>query len=75
MRDYLYKDVLNTPVKDMVSIIGQEDSIPSWLVHKEPFWLCGMDEEEEGLELLGSVEYILEPFPKHELEPYSWHDI
>ena len=59
----------------MVSTIGQEDSVPSWLVQKEPFWLCGMDEEEEGLKVLGSIEYILEPFPKHELEPYGWHDI
>ena len=75
MQDHSYKDVLNTPIKDMVSTIGQEDSVPSWLVHKEPFWLCGMDEEEEGLEVLGLVEYIPEPFPKHELEPYGWHDI
>ena len=30
-----------------------------------------MDEEEEGLEVFGEVEYI----PKHELEPYGWHDI
>ena len=48
LRDHSYKDVFNTPVKDMVSTIGQEDSVPSWLVHKEPFWLCGMDKEEEG---------------------------
>ena len=49
--------------------------IPSWLVYREPFWLCGMDEEEEGLEVLGSIEYIPKPFPEHELEPYGWHDI
>ena len=30
-----------------------------------------MDEKEEGLEVLGSIDYILEPFPK----PYGWHDI
>ena len=34
-----------------------------------------MDEEEEGLEVSGLVEYIPEPFPKYELEPYGWHDI
>ena len=59
----------------MVSTIGQEESIPSWLVYKEPFWSGGMEKEEEGLEVWGSIEYILEPFPKHELEPYGWHDI
>ena len=75
MRDHSYKDVLNTPVRDMVSTIGQEDTIPSWLVHKDPLGLCGMDEEEEGSEVSGSIKYILGPFPEHELEPYGWHDI
>ena len=27
------------------------------------------------MEVLDSVEYILEPFLEHELEPYGWHDI
>ena len=75
LRDHSYKDVLITPVKDMVSTIGQEESIPSWLVHKEPFWLHGMNEEEEDLEVFGSVKYIPEPFLEHKLEPYGWHDI
>ena len=34
-----------------------------------------MDEEEKGSEVLSSIEYIPEPFPKHELEPYGWYDI
>ena len=59
--------MLNTRVKDLVSTIGQEDLVPSWLVYKEPFWLCGMDEEEKGLKVSDSIEYILKPFPKHEL--------
>ena len=59
----------------MVSTIGQEDSVPSWLVHKEPFWLCEMDEEEEGSKVSSDVEYSPEPFPEHELELYGWHDI
>ena len=67
--------MLNTPVKDMVSTIGKEESVPSWQMHKEPFWLCGMDEREEDSKVLGLVEYISEPFPEHELEPYGWHDI
>ena len=75
LRDHSYKDVLNTLVKDMVSTIRQEESVPSWVVLKEPFWLCGMDEEEEGLEVSGKVEYISKPFPEHELEPYGWHGI
>ena len=75
LRDHLYKDVLNTLFKGTISTIGQEELVPSLLVHKEPLWLCGMDEEEEGLEVLGSIEYILEPFLECELEPYGWHDI
>ena len=67
--------MLNTPVKDMVFTIGQEESIPSWLVHKDPLGLYGINAEEEGSEVSGDVEYIPEPFPEHELEPYGWHDI
>ena len=34
-----------------------------------------MDEAKEGLEVFGSIEYIPESFPEHELEPYSWRNI
>ena len=63
---------MNTLVKDMVSTIEQDELVPSLSV---PFLLCGMDEEEEGLEVLGSIEYIPEPFSKLELQPYGCHDI
>ena len=59
----------------MVHEVPLEESIPSWLVHEEPLWLCRMDEEEGGLEILGSIEYVPEPFPEHEIEPFGWHDI
>ena len=65
---------LNTPVKDMISTIANEDSIPSWLVNNKPLWLCEMNEEGEG-DGSSSEDYVLEPFPEHELEPYGWHDI
>ena len=32
LRDHSYKVVLNAPVKDMVSTIGEEESVPSCLV-------------------------------------------
>ena len=74
LKDHSYKDVLNTPVKDMISTIANEDSIPSWLVNNKPLWLCEMNEEGEG-DGSSSEDYIPEPFLEHELEPYGWHDI
>ena len=32
LKDHSYKDVINTPIWDMVSTIANEDSIPSWLI-------------------------------------------
>ena len=54
----------------MVSVIEKTDSLPSWLVHKEPVWLCEIKEEiDNSKEELN--DYILEPFPEHEFEPLA----
>ena len=37
LRDHSFKDVVNTPVKDMVSTIAQDESVRSWLVQGKPF--------------------------------------
>ena len=39
LRDHSYKDVVNTPVRDMVSFVAHEDSAPSWLVNRRPLQL------------------------------------
>ena len=46
LKYHSYKDVNYTPIRDMVSIIDKIDSVPSWLVHKEPIWLCEVNEED-----------------------------
>ena len=57
----------------MVFVIEKIDSLPSWLVHKEPIWLCEIKEEiDNWKEELN--DYILEPFPKHDFEPLNWND-
>ena len=48
--------------------------MPSWLVQKEPMWQNKLD-GEECLDVVVSMEYILEPFPKNLFEPYCWHEI
>ena len=40
LKDHSYKDVNYTLIRDMVSVVERIDSLPSWLVHKEPVWLC-----------------------------------
>ena len=67
--------MVNTPVRDMVSTIHHEDSVPSWLVHDKPLWLCGLNEDSDGEGKSDSSDYIPEPFPEHEFEPYGWQDI
>ena len=57
----------------MVSVIEKTDSLPSWLEHKKPVWLCEVKEEiDNSKEELN--DYILESFPKHEFEPLGWND-
>ena len=73
LKAHSYKDVSYTLVRDMVSVIKKTDSLTSWLVHKEPVWLCEMIEEpDNSKEKLN--DYICEPFPKHEFEPLGWND-
>ena len=57
----------------MVSVIEKTDSLPSWLVHKEPIWLCEIKEEIDNSKEEQN-DYILEPFPEHEFEPLGWND-
>ena len=57
----------------MVSVIEKTDSLPSWLVHKEPIWICEIKEEiDNSKEELN--DYVLEPLPEHEFEPLNWND-
>ena len=49
--------------------------IPSWLVQGKPLWLCGINENGDGADTSSSSDYIAEPFPEHELEPFGWRDI
>ena len=44
LKDHSYKDVNYTLVRDMVSMIEKVESLPSWLVHKEPIWFCEVNE-------------------------------
>ena len=57
----------------MVSLIKKANSLPSWLEHKEPVWLCEIKEEfDNSKEELN--DYILKPFLEHEFEPLNWND-
>ena len=77
LRNHSYKDVLGTPIRDMISAEGDEDqdTIPSWLVHVDPLGLRGVGSSKEGSLSGDEKAYIPEPFPKHEFEPHGWHDI
>ena len=48
LQDHSYKEVVNTPVRDMVSTIVHEDSVPSWLVNGRPLWLNEAINESGG---------------------------
>ena len=61
LRGHSYKDVVNTPVRDMVSTIAHEDSVPSWLVNGCPLWSSEALNESEGGSDASSLNYILEP--------------
>ena len=74
LRNHSYKDVMGTPVQDMVTTLGQENSIPSWLVHADPLGLDGVGSSKESSQGEENP-YIPEPFPEYELEPYGWNDI
>ena len=57
----------------MVYVIQNIDSLPSWLVHKEPVWLCEIKEEiDNSKEELN--DFIPESFLEHEFEPLGWND-
>ena len=75
LRDHSYKDVLNTPVRDMVSTIAPEESVPLWLVNGRPLWLSeAVNKGEEGSDA-SSSNYIPKPFLEEEFKPHGWHDI
>ena len=61
----------HTPIRDMVSTVGQEDLGPLGLEQKEFVWLCKLD-DEEGSNAMVLDDYILEPFLEHLLEPFGW---
>ena len=70
LKDHSYKDVNYTPIRYMVSVIEKAKSLPSWLVHKEPIWLCEVNEEAKNSKKELN-DYIPKPFPKHEFEPFD----
>ena len=75
MRDHSYKDVVHTPIMDMVSNARIEDSVPSWLVNGCLLWLSkAINKEKEGNDAT-LEDHILEPFLEHEFEPHGWRDI
>ena len=38
-------------------------------------WTCGLNEDSDQDGLSRSLDYIVEPFLEHELEPFGWHNI
>ena len=62
-------------MRDMVSTVKHEDSIPLWLVSGHPLWLSKAINESGGESDASSLNYIPKPFPEHEFEPHGWHDI
>ena len=54
-------------------MIEKTDSLPSWLVHKEPIWLCEIKEEIDNSKEKVN-DYIPKPFPNHGFEPLGWND-
>ena len=71
LRDHSYKDVVNTPVRDMVSTIVHEDLVPSWLVNRRPLWLSEAVNKSGEENNASSLKYIPEPFLEHEFEPHN----
>ena len=67
LRNHSYKDVVNTPMRDMVSTVVHEDSMPSWLVNGHPLWLSKAINESGGESDASSSNYIPKPFPKEEI--------
>ena len=75
LQDHSCKDVVNTPMRDMVSTLSHEDSMPLWLVNEHPLLLSEAINESEEESDASSLNYIPEPFLEHDFEPHGWHDI
>ena len=75
LRDHSHKDVVNMPVKDMVSTVAHEDSGPSWLVNGHALWFNAAINEIDGESDASSSNYISKQFSKQKFEPHGWHDI
>ena len=56
-----------------MSTIGQDETIPSWLIHTDPLGLNGVGSSREG-SLKDEDYYIPKPFPEHVFEPMGWRD-
>ena len=52
LKDHSYKDVVNMPMRDMVSIIAHKDSLPLWVVNGCPLWLSGAINESDEIEVM-----------------------
>ena len=64
LKDHSYKDVVNTPLRDMVSTIAHEDLVPSWLVNGCPLWLSGAINKSDGEINASSLNYVVKPNKK-----------
>ena len=62
-------------MRDMVSTVAHEESVPLWLVNDCPLWLSEAINKSGEESDASSLNYILEPFPKDEFKPHGWHDI
>ena len=62
-------------MRDMVSTILHEESVPLWLTNGRPLWLSKAIDENGGESDANSLNYIPKTFPKEEFEPHGWHDI
>ena len=56
--NHSYKDMVNTPMRDMVSTLAHEDLVSSWLVNGRRLWLNEAINESEGESDASSSNYI-----------------
>ena len=74
-KDHSYKDVAYTQVGDMISMVGLEDSLPSWIVNGCSLWLSAAIEEGKEEGDVSLEDFILESLLELEFEPHGWQDI
>ena len=58
-----------------VSIVANNDLVPSWLIQNKPMWTCRLNYNTDQDESFDSFDYIAEPFLEQVLEPFGWHGV